>query len=139
MKSKQGGFTVIEIAGVVCLVAIVVVAGMFIFHRYQSRSLAADQIYKKFECKRVTADVRETDVFCSNPKFYNNPSSVTLDDFYKYYACDVLMKQGLPANYSKTNDPGYYNAYNTCKNKTKLDSLRKEFIKKLEKLKAENS
>jgi hypothetical protein len=42
-----------------------------------------------------------------------------------------------PGEYEKKHDAGYYNAYYACKDPAKLESLRQNFIKELEKLKTE--
>lgn len=136
MKHTQNRPARIKIVAGVLLLVVVALVGFFIF-RQQSRPLSAAQINKKFDCNRITADYKETDVFCGNPKFYNDPRSVTRDDFYKYYACDNRLKRGPPAEDAKTSDPGYYNAYYNCKDEAKLESLRQDFITTLEKLKAE--
>ena len=84
-------------------------------------------------------DARDTDVFCDNPKFYNDPPSVTKDDYFKYYACDERLKDKPPAESAIINDPGYYDAFYNCKDETKLESLRQDFVQELEQLKAKHS
>lgn len=139
MQKRQAGFTLVEIIIAAILLIILGTVGVFIYQKQQSRNLSAEQIAKKFDCNRITADFRYTDVFCGNPKFYNNPDSITYDDYYKYQACDERLKNGPPAESAKSNDPGYYNAYYDCKDHTKLDNLRLEFIESLKKLKQENT
>lgn len=127
------------IASALFLLFIIGGTAFFVFQRQNSQTLTADDITKKFDCNRITADVRETDVFCGNPKFYNNPSSITKEDYYKYYACDERLKGSPPDETAKTSDSGYYDAYYNCKDETKLERLRQDFIKELEKLKAKYS
>jgi|GEM_PF-5116306 len=138
MQKRQNGFSIIEIVTTLALIAILVGAVFFVFYKQHSSSLSAEDIAKKFDCNRITEDVRETDVFCGNPKFYNDPTSVTKDDYAKYYDCDERLQGKPPAESAKTTDPGYYNAYYNCKDAAKLEGLRQDFIKKLQELKAEN-
>lgn len=121
---------------IVFVAAILCGGGWIVWQTSQNMGdLSAEQIAKKFDCNRITADARRTDVFCGNPKFYNDPDSITYDDYYEYKACDERLKNGPPAEAAKTNDPGYYNAYYDCKDVIKLDSQRLEFILTLKKLK----
>lgn len=139
MRKKQTGFSVIEILVAISVIVVLATVGIFVLHRSQDQSLSAEQIARKFDCNRRTDDIRQTDVFCGNPKFYNNPDGVTYEDYYKYYACDERLKGQPPAESAKVNDPGYYNAYYNCKDRTKLEKLRQDFIKELKKLKTKNS
>ena len=140
MYKNQIGFVHMSVVLTVIIVGLIGGIGWFVWqNQQQSQTLSVEQIAKKFDCNRITADVRNTDVFCGNPKFYNNPDSVTYDDYYKILACDERMKNGLPAETAKTNDPGYYNAYYDCKDPAKLDNLRLEFIESLKKIKQEKN
>lgn len=113
-------------------------ASLYVLKSNQSQGLSAEQLNKKFDCDRITADFRYTDVFCSNPKFYNNPDGVTYDDYYDHLHCKDRLQNGPPAESAKNSDLGFYNAYYDCKNPTKLEQLRQDFIKDLKKLKSEN-
>jgi hypothetical protein len=139
MHQKQAGFSVIEITLATALLIVLVAIGVLTFQKQKDHTLTSEQLNQKFSCRRVTADFRFTDVFCGDPKFYNNPDSITYDDYYKYQACEERLKNGPSAETAKMNDPGYYKAYYDCKDHAKLDNLRLEFIKSLKKLKAENS
>ena len=117
---------------VVLLVLLVVT--VLVIQKTINSTLTAEQISKKFGCNRITADVRKTDVFCGNPKFYNNPDSVTYDDYYKWLGCATRLSGEPPTE----RESGIYEAYYNCNDRSKLESLRKEFIIELKKLKSEN-
>lgn len=44
-----------------------IMLGAYIF---SNQGLSDDDIKKKFDCDRVTLEIRETDIFCSNPDLY---------------------------------------------------------------------
>ncbi|MEO7617341.1 MAG: hypothetical protein ABIS59_00705 [Candidatus Saccharibacteria bacterium] len=122
------------------LIILAIIAGVLflVFQKTNSSNLSAEQIDDRFNCHRITADVRETDVFCVNLKFYNNPDKVTYADYYKYYGCNERLKNGPPTESDKQTDVGFYDDYYSCNNSAKLDDLRQNFIKKLKKLKSEH-
>ncbi|MGB4758457.1 MAG: hypothetical protein WBP26_00190 [Candidatus Saccharimonadales bacterium] len=119
------------------LLITLIAAGFLIVQRQQNQTLSAEDIREKFGCNRPTMDYRETDVFCGNPKFYNDPGSITKDEYYKY-SCEDRLEGEPPTGSAETNDP-VYDAYFNCKDETKRENLRQDFIKNLEKLKAEQS
>lgn len=100
--------------------------------------LSAKQLDEKFDCNRITADFRYTDVFCGNPKFYNDPDGITYDEYYEYQGCKERLQNQPPAESLRETDPGFYDAYYDCKDPSKLEQLRQDFIENLKKLKEEN-
>jgi len=61
----------------VCSLVLNVALGFVIFFNQQNSSNSATQadvsdaaIKKMFDCDRVTADYRETDIFCTKPELY---------------------------------------------------------------------
>lgn len=127
-----------RLLAVVFVAVLLLAAGIAAYALYQDRELSSAEISNKFDCNRMTADYRETDVFCINPKFYNDPSAITFQEYYDYSGCDERLKEGAPSESLKENDPLYYNAYHTCRDKTKLDAERKIFIANLKSWKANN-
>lgn len=138
MHEGQDGFSRLVIVIALLMVVALVIVGFFVLQKQHHAVLSADDIAKRLDCNRMTANVKETDVFCENPKFYNNPNGVTRDDYYKYLSCDERLKGEPPTESAKTNDPGYYSAYYDCKDEAKLEKMRLDFIKELQRLKAEN-
>ena len=138
MKDKQEGFSLLEVLGLIVLLVVLIGIGFFVVQKSHDRTLSAAQIEKKFGCNRITEDVRQTDVFCGNPKFYNDPDGVTYEDYYKYYGCAERLKGQPPAESAKTIDPGYYQAYYNCKDRSKLEAQRLSFISELKKIKSAN-
>lgn len=120
------------------LLVVAIIGGVYIIEQQSSRRLTAEQISKKFDCGPgvKTHVVRPTDVFCRNPKFYNDPDSVSYNDYYTYLFCEERFKNGPPSEAAKNNDPGYYSAYYDCKDPRKLDVLRLDFINELKQLKS---
>jgi len=120
------------------VVALLVVGVCFYFWQKQNNvspspnnDSLSPEIRTKLECGRLTLDFRYTDIFCNNPKFYNDPDSVTLDDYYKYSFCDEHLKNP-PNDGQKT-----YNAetYYDCKEPERLKARLIQFIQKLKELK----
>lgn len=113
---------------------IVAVLGVFLaiwVVRFTMGPLSDMQLIQKFDCERVTADVRETDVFCHNPKFYNDPTAVTYEEYYQEYGCSYILQ-------SPPKDPtnaASYSAYQDCQDKTRLEVKRKAFIAEIVALK----
>lgn len=137
MKHKQDKH--IQRFFVAALVVVVVIAiGAAAYQVYQNRPLSAAQISDKFDCERMTADFRETDIFCGNTKFYNDPDEITADEFYAYYGCQDRLKEAAPPESMKESDPLYYETYYTCTDKTKLEAERKILIANLKSWKARN-
>lgn len=102
-------------------------------------ALSAEQLDKKFDCSRVTADVRATDIFCSNPKFYNSPETVTYQEYYDLQGCEERLRNQPPPESLKQTDPGFYAAYYQCNDPNKMKELHQDFIKRLKDLKIKNS
>lgn len=96
----------------------------------KNSNLSKAEIRDRFECDRITQDVRQTDVFCADPTFYNNPSGVTIQMYYDHLDCDYRLKNPPPP------DSDIYQYYETCKDNNKLDIKRKEFIKDLVQIKS---
>ena len=93
-------------------------------------NLSLQEIRIKFNCDRVTADVQETDIFCGNPTFYNNPKDVSVSMYYEHLGCEDRLKNP-PAV-----DSDLYQYYETCLDKSKLDSARKDLIEDLLRIKS---
>lgn len=95
-----------------------------------SSKLSNEQIYELFECKRMEADLRSTDIFCDFPDFYKK-QNFSENDVYRFLRCDFALKN--------PDYPAYDNRYNqltekennieTCINK----SLREKQIVLLKK------
>ena len=118
---------------------ILIGGGIYFFNKTQDEGLSAEQISQKFDCDRITADFRYTDVFCSNPKFYNNPGGVTPEEYYDHLGCKERLQDKPPAESLEKTDPGFYNAYYECKDPVKLEQLRQDFIQNLKELKAKDN
>lgn len=55
---------------VVLVLSLVLNVIIGIYFVYSNRSLSDAEIKEKFNCDRVTLDVKDTDVFCRNPDIY---------------------------------------------------------------------
>jgi uncharacterized protein YxeA len=63
MKKKT-----VVVAGL--LIVLILVAGAVYVLVTQQSDKSDDEIKEMFDCNRVTADVRATDVYCDNPSLY---------------------------------------------------------------------
>ena len=119
------------------LVATTIGLGLAFFDRYQTTkmesglndTLSLKEVRETFKCDRLTADVLETDIFCSNEKFYNDPDSVSIEDYFSYYGCTERLKKDMPS------DSSLQKYYLDCKDKSLLDTKRIEFISQLKRVK----
>jgi hypothetical protein len=91
------------------------------------------EIRQKFDCGRITADVRETDVFCT-PDFYRTPN-ITEAQYYEYLGCAERLKSPAPTDEQKQTDPSYVAAYQTCADKKVFTSELVKFRAQLVALK----
>ena len=119
----------------ICLIVALLGVGLYILvnlnnNSSNSKELTVSEITKKFDCDRITADVRETDIFCGNPKFYNSPESVTVDDYSKFLNCDERLK--IPPDVNS--DIRQY--YDDCKDTNRLKTKQQELIQRLRELKS---
>lgn len=63
MKSKQ--------VVTLILLLVIIVTGFSIYSfRERDSGKSDEEIKKMFDCNRVTADIRATDVYCRNPELY---------------------------------------------------------------------
>lgn len=114
------------------IVALLVSAGVGYFYYMQNRELSREEIGKKFECHRITADTRQTDVFCGDPTFYNDPENVTKDEYTAYLKCETLLNDSdEAANMRALNRE----RYEICSNPDQLEQKYVEFKEALLELK----
>lgn len=55
---------------VASLVALIVSVAIIYKWKYSDKNLSNEEIRIKFECERVTADYRKTDIYCQDPDLY---------------------------------------------------------------------
>ncbi len=122
------------------VIFVTVTSGIIYFNSTtKGGTLSAEQLDEKFDCSRITADVRPTDAFCGDPDFYNNPDSVTYEEFYDLQGCAKRLQNLPPLESQKETAPGFYNAYYECKDSVKMEKQHQDFIKNLKVLKINNS
>ena len=96
--------------------------------------LTEAQIRDKFTCDRATEEVRDTDVFCADPVFYNNPDGVTTEAYAKYRRCSEALDDSniTSAQYAS---PWLFESHAQCQDADSLDAARQSFIRELKVLK----
>lgn len=109
---------------------------MYVFIWFQARPLTAEQLDQKFDCNRITADVRETDIFCRRLAWYNNPEAISIKEFYALYDCGSAKQQNKPQAGTISYYPGSFTTRYDCQNPEKMHQYHQEFIRNLQKLKA---
>lgn len=114
---------------------VLVGASIYCFTWFQARPLTAEQLNTKFDCNRVTADVRETDVFCGQLAWYNDPEAISLKEYYELHDC-AGATQSKPSTGTKTTYSGLFTTRYDCQNPVKMKQHHQEFIHNLQKLKA---
>jgi hypothetical protein len=93
------------------------------------------EIRAAFDCDRVTADFKESDIFCT-PELYRNPN-LSAEKFYVRMSCDERLANP-PSTKTREIDQAYTSAYDTCADKVLFEQKRAQFNSNLQKLKAEN-
>lgn len=114
------------------IVALLASAGIGYFYYMQNRELTREEIGKKFECNRVTADIRPTDVFCShNTAFYNDPESITKEEYAAYLKCEDFAVDTEKTDVQERDRK----IYEICSNPDKLEQKYTDFKEALLELK----
>lgn len=120
--------------------AAIIISGLFIAYTLYSTesnsnvSLNDQEIRDKFECDRLTADWRQTDVFCDS-ELYRNPT-LSRESYFEYLDCEKRLES--PRNRFDVSRYTEINPYDACVNKTKFNEQYLKFIEEIKKLKAEN-
>ncbi|RTK93269.1 hypothetical protein EKI60_06190 [Candidatus Saccharibacteria bacterium] len=92
--------------------------------------MTKEEIREAFGCDRITADYRETDVFCGSEMYYNEPDKITKDDYYnKNLSCPDRLAKPRPE------DPSMQGAYDICEDPNAVEVERQKFIEHLKVLK----
>jgi hypothetical protein len=78
-----------------------------------SYNISDQEIRSKFDCNRITLELRDTDIFCSNPNFYRYPD-VSKAQYYSVSGCEDILnhpeyKAEYPDSYKQCSDKTTYN------------------------------
>ena len=129
MKRK----TIVFILGI-SIVLVGTLVALLLFMNNQSQKLP-DDVFQKFGCDRVTLEHRPTDVFCGNPKYYNNPDGIKYEEYYESSGCKEFLQtlpDGITVESYRTVDVELFHKLSVCKDPAKLDAYI-QYLKDLKK------